>query len=64
MVKASITPDSVLTAFEKSELMERALDLACQSFENPTDDHVDWVFIRLGWNLLRGESDQSAVTMH
>ena len=64
MSKNELTPDTILTAFEKSELMERALDLACQSFENPTDDHVDWVFIRLGWNLLRGESDAGAVTVH
>lgn len=59
-----ITPDSVLTKFEKSELMERALDLACRYFENPTDDHIDWVANRLGWNLIRGESEQSAVTLH
>ena len=64
MVKNLLTPDTILTAFEKSELMERALDLACQSFENPTDDHVDWVFIRLGWNALRGEPDLSATTVH
>lgn len=59
-----ITPDSVLTKFEKSELMERALDLACRYFENPTDDHIDGVFNRLAWNLLRGESDLGATTIH
>lgn len=59
-----ITPDSVLTKFEKSELMERALDLACRCFENPTDDHIDWVANRLGWNLIRGEPDLSATTIH
>lgn len=64
MNKFELTPDSVLTAFEKSELMERALDLACQSFENPTDAHIEWVANRLGWNLLRGESDAGAVTIH
>lgn len=64
MNKNELTPDTVLTAFEKSELMERALDLACQNFEEPTDAHIEWVASRLGWNLLRGESDQSAVTLH
>lgn len=64
MNKFELTPDAVLTAFEKSELMERALDLACQSFENPTDDHIDWIANRLGWNLLRGECDAGAVTVH
>ncbi|AQS50531.1 hypothetical protein PAEH1_01370 [Paenalcaligenes hominis] len=64
MNKNELTPDAVLTKFEKSELMERALDLACRAFENPTDDHIDWVANRLGWNFLRGECDQSAVTMH
>lgn len=64
MVKNLLTPDTILTAFEKSELMERALDLACQSFENPTDAHIEWVANRLGWNLLRGESDAGAVTIH
>lgn len=59
-----ITPDSVLTKFEKSELMERALDLACRYFENPTDDHIEWIFNRLGWNALRGEADAGAVTIH
>lgn len=59
-----ITPDAVLSNFEKSELMERALDLACRYFENPTDDHIDGVFNRLAWNLIRGESEQSAVTIH
>ncbi|GGE68613.1 hypothetical protein GGR41_000534 [Paenalcaligenes hominis] len=59
-----ITPDTVLTKFEKSELMERALDLACRYFENPTDDHIDWVANRLGWNLLRGETEAGAVTIH
>ena len=64
MVKNLLTPDTILTAFEKSELMERALDLACRYFENPTDDHIDGVFNRLGWNLIRGESDLSATTVH
>ncbi|MEZ2742649.1 hypothetical protein ACBP93_08460 [Paenalcaligenes hominis] len=64
MSNLEITPDSVLSKFEKSELMERALDLACRYFENPTDDHIDAVFNRLAWNALRGECDQSAVTMH
>lgn len=59
-----ITPDTVLSKFEKSELMERALDLACRYFENPTDDHIDWVANRLGWNLLRGETEAGAVTIH
>lgn len=59
-----ITPDAVLSNFEKSELMERALDLACRYFENPTDDHIDWVANRLGWNLIRGESEAGAVTVH
>lgn len=59
-----ITPDSVLTKFEKSELMERALDLACRYFENPTDDHIEAVFNRLAWNLIRGESDLGATTIH
>lgn len=59
-----ITPDSVLTNFEKSELMERALDLACRYFENPTDDHIDWVANRLGWNALRGSGDEGATTIH
>lgn len=64
MVKTSITPDLVLTAFEKTELMELALDLACQNFENPTDAHIEWVAIRLGWNLIRGESELGATTLH
>lgn len=64
MNKNELTPDAVLTKFEKSELMERALDLACRYFENPTDDHIDWVANRLGWNLLRGETEAGAVTIH
>lgn len=64
MSSFEITPDSVLSKFEKSELMERALDLACRYFENPTDEHIDWVANRLGWNLLRGESEAGAVTVH
>lgn len=64
MSKNELTPDAVLSKFEKSELMERALDLACRCFENPTDDHIEWVANRLGWNLIRGESEQSAVTLH
>lgn len=59
-----ITPDTVLTAFEKTELMERALDLTCQNFESPTDAHIEWVAIRLGWNHLRGTGDEGAVTVH
>lgn len=47
-----------------SWLMERALDLACRYFENPTDDHIDGVFIRLAWSLIRGETKESAVTVH
>lgn len=64
MNKLELTPDAVLTKFEKSELMERALDLACRAFENPTDDHIDGVFNRLAWNALRGESEAGAVTVH
>lgn len=64
MSKNELTPDTILTAFEKSELMERALDLACRYFENPTDGHIDGVFNRLGWNLIRGESELGAVTVH
>ena len=64
MNKNGLTPDAVLTNFEKSELMERALDLACRYFENPTDDHIDGVFNRLAWNALRGEPDLSATTVH
>ena len=64
MSKNELTPDTLLTVFEKSELMERALDLACQRFENPTDEHIDWVANRLGWNLIRGESEAGAVTVH
>ena len=64
MSKSVITPDAVLTKFEKTELMERALDLACRHFEDPTDDHIDGVFNRLAWNLLRGESDLGATTIH
>lgn len=64
MNKNELTPDAVLTKFEKSELMERALDLACRYFENPTDEHIDGVFNRLGWNLIRGESENGAVTIH
>lgn len=64
MLKTMLTPDAVLSKFEKSELMERALDLACRYFENPTDDHIDGVFNRLAWNLIRGESEAGAVTIH
>ena len=64
MNKLELTPDAVLTKFEKSELMERALDLACRYFENPTDDHIEAVFNRLAWNALRGESEAGAVTVH
>lgn len=64
MNKFELTPEVLLSKFEKSELMERALDLACRCFENPTDDHIDWVFNRLAWNALRGETENGAVTIH
>lgn len=64
MSKSVITPDAVLTKFEKTELMERALDLACRHFEDPTDDHIEAVFNRLAWNALRGESEAGVVTVH
>tara|TARA_A100000171_G_scaffold51286_2_gene65162 strand:- start:1034 stop:1195 length:162 start_codon:yes stop_codon:yes gene_type:complete len=46
------------------ELFEKAVELAYQSFEEPTDLHVEWVFGRLVFNWRTGAGTAGATTLH
>tara|TARA_R100000306_G_C4380025_1_gene143782 strand:+ start:6183 stop:6410 length:228 start_codon:yes stop_codon:yes gene_type:complete len=46
------------------ELFEKAVELSYQSFEEPTDLHVEWVFGRLVFNWKTGAGVDGATTLH
>ena len=45
-------------------LLDRALELAEQTFPDATEGHVEGVLDRLVWNELRGLGEAGATTVH
>tara|TARA_R100000655_G_scaffold64330_1_gene102848 strand:+ start:668 stop:865 length:198 start_codon:yes stop_codon:yes gene_type:complete len=46
------------------QLFDLAVDLAYQAFEEPSDDHIKGVYLRLVINHQWGLGDSGAVTVH
>lgn len=48
----------------RQALRDEAFDLACQAFDDATDDHVHAVYERLDWNRRRGLGNAGVLTVH
>lgn len=46
------------------EIINRATELAYETFDTPTDDHIEWVAQRLEWNYFHGLGESGATTLH
>ncbi|WP_395029754.1 hypothetical protein [Alcaligenes aquatilis] len=46
------------------EIIDRATELAYQTFNCPTDDHITGIYDRLVWNERHGLGELGAVTVH
>gem|GEM_PF-3512282 len=57
--RAAPLPESV-----HQDLVTRAEDLAYQAFEDPTNEHIEWIYMRLVLNHLGGSGTDGAVTAH
>jgi len=53
-----------MTEDEAKDLFAEATQLAHETFEDATDEHVTGVFARLAWNRRHGLGDAGAVTVH
>ena len=48
----------------EDSLLNRAFELAEQTFVDPTEEHVCWLFSQLLWNYQRGMGEQGVGTVH
>ncbi|KAA0910660.1 hypothetical protein [Pusillimonas sp. ANT_WB101] len=57
-------PVDLLAETTRDALFDQAADLVYQAFADPTDDHIECVYLRLVFNHLGGAGDAGAVTVH
>ncbi|TKR55344.1 hypothetical protein D7I39_11015 [Allopusillimonas ginsengisoli] len=55
---------NLLTDTTRITLFDEAADLAYQTFEDPTDGHIECVYVRLMLNHIGGGWHEGAVTVH
>lgn len=46
------------------QLIDRATELAYEVFGAPTDEHIEWIALRLEWNYFHGLGEVGATTIH
>ncbi len=69
-MKTEFAPSLPLLLFEelpeatRIAIFDEAADLAYQTFDQPSDGHIECVFMRLLINHVRGEGTAGAITLH